>query len=300
MQLIYLVPECSPYKTLRQVIKNEFKISSRLLTILKHQNKITLNNKTTYLDYSVFPKDIVVVNLDMNEDNSNVVPLKYNLDILYEDEGLLIVNKPSNMAIHPSCLHFDTTLSNAVRYYYDSIGLHRKIRPITRLDKDTSGIVVFAKNQYIQECLIDQMGKNVFQKTYIAILTGVLPHRTGIINAPIARKSNSIIERCIDENGDKAISIYEVLASTSLSLVKFTLETGRTHQLRVHSKHIGFPILGDSLYGNSSELISRQALHCHQIEFIHPIHKKKMQIIAPIPLDMENVINKYIYKPGSV
>ena len=236
----------------------------------------------------------------MVEDNSNVVPLKYNLDILYEDEGLLIVNKPSNMAIHPSCLHYDTTISNAVRYYYDTINLHRKIRPITRLDKDTTGIVVFAKNQYIQECLINQMEKGIFEKTYIAILDGILPSQSGIINAPIARKNNSIIERCINEFGDKAISIYEVLASSSLSLVKFTLETGRTHQLRVHSKHIGAPILGDSLYGKHSDLISRQALHCHQIEFINPINKKKMQINAPIPLDMENIINKYIYKPGSV
>lgn len=169
-------------------------------------------------------------------------------------------------------------------------GLKRKIRPVNRLDKDTSGLIVFAKNEYIQECLVRQMSKGVFKKEYIAILEGFVKPKTGIINAPIARKENSIIERCISDTGDYSVTHYKVIEIyNNFSIVKFTLETGRTHQIRVHSKYIGHPILGDSLYGNSSELISRQALHAHKIRFIHPILNKVQKYTSKIPEDFNNV-----------
>ncbi len=167
-------------------------------------------------------------------------------------------------------------------------GLHRKIRPVNRLDRDTTGIVIFAKNEYIQECLIKQMQLKALYKEYIAILEGTLDKNKGTIDAPISRKSGSIIERCIDKHGAKAISHYEVIESkNNLSLVKFILETGRTHQIRLHSKYIGHPIIGDTLYGHKSELISRQALHCNKISFTHPISKKKLELTSPIPNDMK-------------
>jgi len=169
-------------------------------------------------------------------------------------------------------------------------GLNKKIRPVNRLDRDTTGIVLFAKNEYIQECLIKQMTNKSFYKEYVAILDGFLENTKGTINAPIARKDGSIIERCIDRNGTKAISHYEVIdAKNNLSLVKYILETGRTHQIRLHSKHIGHPIIGDTLYGTESKLISRQALHCYKISFIHPATKNKLKLIAPIPEDMQEI-----------
>ena len=171
-------------------------------------------------------------------------------------------------------------------------GLNRKIRPVNRLDRDTTGVVIFAKNEYIQECLIKQMINNSFYKEYVAILNGTLEKQKGTINAPIARKDGSIIERCIDENGAKAISHYEVIdVKNNLSLVKFILETGRTHQIRLHSKYISCHILGDTLYGTKSNLISRQALHCHKISFTHPITKNKIEFISPIPEDIKKAIN---------
>ena len=171
-------------------------------------------------------------------------------------------------------------------------GLNRKIRPVNRLDRDTTGIVLFAKNEYIQESLIKQMANKSFYKEYIAILVGTLENNKGIIDAPIARKDGSIIERCIDENGSKSISHYEVIdTKNNLSLVKFILETGRTHQIRLHSKYLGHSIIGDTLYGNESNLISRQALHCHKISFIHPITKNKLDLVAPMPEDMKRAIN---------
>lgn len=167
-------------------------------------------------------------------------------------------------------------------------GLNKKIRPVNRLDRDTTGIVIFAKNEYIQECLIKQMNLGTFYKEYLAILEGILDKTRGTIDAPISRKDGSIIERCINENGAKAISHYEVInTKNNLSLVKFVLETGRTHQIRLHSKYINHPIIGDTLYGHESLLISRQALHCHKISFVHPITKKEVELTSPLPKDMD-------------
>jgi 23S rRNA pseudouridine1911/1915/1917 synthase len=214
------------------------------------------------------------------------------LDILFEDDYFLIVNKPAGIAVHPSILHYSDSLSNGVKYYFEKIGLQKKIRPINRLDKDTSGIVIFAKNEYIQECLVRQMASNVFKKKYIAILLGILEKDSGTINAPISRKDNSIIERCIDENGEKAISHFKVIKRLNkLTQVEYTLETGRTHQLRVHSMFIGHPILGDSLYGKKSDLISRQALHAYEVSFVHPITKKEMVIFSGLPFDMQKILS---------
>lgn len=156
------------------------------------------------------------------------------------------------MPVHPSMLHFEDTLSNGVKYYFDTINLHRKIRIVTRLDKDTSGLVVFAKNEYIQEMLTLQMRDNLFKKEYIGILEGTLEAKSGTINAPISRRSGSIIERCVDKDGQMSITHYDVIKTfDNMSLVHFILETGRTHQIRVHSKYIGHPIVRRHFIWNS-------------------------------------------------
>jgi len=144
-------------KTIYDVLKYEFDISRNLLTKLKRENKVFLNGENSNLKYILKDNDIITVNLDFIEDNSNIVPTKMNLNIIYEDEYYLVINKPANMPIHPSINNFNNTLSNGVRYYFDSINLKRKIRPINRLDKDTTGITVFAKSEYVQEALIKQM-----------------------------------------------------------------------------------------------------------------------------------------------
>lgn len=295
MYLEYTVTN-NQYYNIKEIIKSHFNISDRLLTKLKKNKKIYLNNETTYVDKKVKIGDIIKIDLNFEETSSNIVPIKSNLEILFEDEWLLIVNKPSNMPVHPSMLHFEDSLSNIIQYYYNSINLKTKIRPVNRLDKDTSGIVIFAKNEYIQECLVQQMKLHNFKKEYYAILNGNINEKNQIINAPISRKENSIIEREVNPNGDIAISHLEVIKNfdyqkTQLAFVKYILETGRTHQLRVHSQHIGHPILGDTLYGSSSEFIERQALHAFKITFVHPIEKKICTFESPIPNDMKKIIN---------
>ena len=277
----------------KEVLKVNFEISDRLLLKLKRNNKIFLNGNICRIDERVNVGDEVSVLIDFEEDNSNIVPTKMNLDIIYEDDAYIVINKPSGIPVHPSMLHYENSLSNGLKYYFDSIFLKKKIRPVNRLDKDTSGIVIFAKNEYIQECLVKQMKSHIFKKKYWAVLDGLVKEDLGTINVPIARKAESIIEREVrdDGDGDVAISHFKVLDRlANMTVVEYTLETGRTHQLRVHSKYIGHPIIGDSLYGTESCLISRQALHACEVSFVHPISKEILVITSKLPLDIKNLI----------
>lgn len=275
-------------QTINSTLQNELKISSRLLYKLIKLNKIELNHKPCDTRKTGTFGDTITINFDYEEDNSNIIPTKMNLNIIFEDDWLLVVNKPAGIAIHPSVLHYSDSLCNGIKFYFDKIGLKKKIRPVNRLDLNTSGLVVFAKCEYIQECLINQMKNNQFKKEYLAVCNGFFDKKSGTINLPIARKENSIIERCISENGQPAITHYEVLKEfDNYSLVKCYLETGRTHQIRVHMSAIGHPLLGDSLYGSISDLINRQALHCFNLQFIHPVYNNDLNFWGDLPNDFK-------------
>lgn len=275
-------------QTINSILQNELKVSSRLLYKLIKLNKIELNHKPCDTRKTGNLEDTITVNFDYEEDNSNIVPTKMDLNIIFEDDWLFVVNKPAGIAIHPSVLHYSDSLCNGIRFYFDKIGLKKKIRPVNRLDLNTSGLVVFAKCEYIQECLINQMKNNQFKKEYLAVCNGIFNEKFGTINLPIARKENSIIERCISENGQTAITHYEVLKEfDNYSLVKCSLETGRTHQIRVHMSAIGHPLLGDSLYGSISDLINRQALHCYNLQFIHPVYNNDLNFFGDLPNDFK-------------
>lgn len=296
MELNYTISEADNYINVKQVLKEVFGISDRLLLKLKNNKLIFINKNQVYVNHPVSAYDNIKVKIDFKEDNSNVVPYKMNLNIIYEDDYYLVINKPANISIHPSMAHYSNSLSNGVRYYFDTIGLKKKIRPVNRLDKDTSGIVIFAKNEYIQECLVKQMKANTFVKQYIAICNGYITGTNEVINAPIARKENSIIERHINPIiGDTSITYYSVLKNikinnTYISELLCTLKTGRTHQIRVHMDYIGHTILGDTLYGSASNLINRQALHSYKTSFIHPVHKQLVEYTAQLPDDMSIIL----------
>ena len=292
MNLSYQIDKDEHYDNVLHVLKEQFLLSDRLITKLKKANKIYLNSLPTYTKKSVTVGDTVSVLIDFEEDNSNIVASNIPLNIIYEDDYLLVINKSANIAVHPSILHFDNSLSNGVKFYFDKLGLKKKIRIVNRLDRNTSGIVVFAKNEYIQECLIKQMKNKELKKEYLAIAKGILESKSDTLNFPIARKEGSIIERTVNSDGDSAITHYDVVKEfNNLSLVHIVLETGRTHQIRVHFSYIGHPILGDTLYGSPSELINRQALHSYKLTFIHPVTKKVLILEAPLPNDIENIIN---------
>ena len=250
MLLKYIVED---NKNLRSILKDELNISSRLFNKIK--NKYVFVNG----EHAIYYKDlnvnnVVEVDFGYDDENYNNIVSNPNIkfEIVYEDEWLLIVNKGANLPVHPSLNHYDISLSNGIRAYFDKIGLNKTVRLVNRIDKDTTGLVVIAKCEYIQECLIKQMNDDSFIKEYIAIARGLVDS-SGVIDFPIARKDGSIIERCVDlARGEKAITNYVRLnynPKLDISLVKCRLLTGRTHQIRVHFAYIGHPLLGDSLYG---------------------------------------------------
>ena len=289
MRLAYV--NSSKYSNVKEVLKAEFSMSDRLLLKLKKLDKIYLNGNVTSVNHPVLENDLIECYLGYEEDNSNIVPTEMPLNIIYEDEAYIVVNKPAGIPVHPSMDHYTDSLSNGIAFYFNQIGLKKKIRPVNRLDKDTSGIVIFAKNEYIQECLVRQMKSKEFIKRYIAVVNGNLDNLEGTINAPIARKEGSIIERCVSETGDIAITHYKVLKrKTDFDIVECILETGRTHQIRVHFAYLGHSLLGDTLYGTSSSLINRQALHAYEVEFTHPLSKKKVKYITTVPEDLNKLM----------
>lgn len=289
MKLSYV--NLNKYSNIKEVLKAEFSMSDRLLLKLKRLDKIYLNGKNASVNQNISKNDLVECYLDYDEDNSNIIPTEMPINIVYEDDAFLIVNKPAGIPVHPSMDHYTDSLSNGIAFYFSKICLKKKIRPVNRIDKDTSGIIIFAKNEYIQECLIRQMKSKQFVKKYIAVVNGNLDNSVGTINAPIARKEGSIIERCVNSNGDNAITHYKVLKRTAnYDIVECILETGRTHQIRVHFAHIGHSLLGDTLYGTHSDLIKRQALHSYEVDFIHPITKQNVKYIADIPEDLKNLL----------
>ena len=291
MELKYTIKEQDLNKSINEILNNEFHFSNRLLTKLIKCGKILLNN--TACDTRTCPNlnDLIIIKFDIEEDNSNIIATEMKLDIIYEDEWLLVINKPAGIPIHPSRMHFTDSLSNGIKYYFDLIGLNKKIRAVNRLDLDTSGLVIFAKCEYIQEEFIRQMSKNIFQKTYLCLTDGCLESKSGTINLPIARKTGSIIERCIKKEGHPSITKYKLIKNfENYSLAQCKLETGRTHQIRVHMSAIGHPLLGDTLYGHASNLIKRQALHSYKIECIHPVSKNPLCFEAKIPEDIEKLL----------
>lgn len=217
------------YKTVKDVLIKEFKFSKRLILKLKLENRIYVNSKPEFVNFAINLNDIIKVDLNFEEICDNITSLKMKLDIIYEDEYLIILNKPAGIETHPTAFNPTATLANGLKYYFDSINLKRKIRPVNRLDKDTSGVIVFAKNQYIQEELVKQMKCGRFEKEYLAIATGIMEYKSGEIVAKIARKKDSIIERCVDEeNGVYAKTYYEVLRQNeenSTTLLRIKLET---------------------------------------------------------------------------
>ena len=286
IELKYTVLKEDENKKVGNLLQDKLNISSRLLTKLKMNGKILVNRTSVFSSYIVHENDEILVNIDFDEED-NIIPEAMNLDILYEDDYLLAINKPFGTVVHPSSNHLSKTLANGVKHYLNN---NKKIRAINRLDRDTSGIVLFAKNEYIQELMITN---TKIEKEYLALTIGKLPKDKDTLTFPIARKEGSIMEREVNIEGQSAITHYGVIRyieDKNISLVHLKLETGRTHQIRVHLAYIGNSILGDSLYGCETNLINRQALHAYKTSFKHPITKEKIKIEAPLPNDIESLI----------
>lgn len=304
MKLNYTAKEEDFGKDLKNIIKTKLFISNRLYIKIKKEGKILVNNDSKYSNYLVTPGDVIQVTIPLDVENDSSFlnkfkPYEIKLDILYEDEYILIVNKPSNMPVHPSSDNYEFTLSNVVASYLKKQKIYT-IHIVTRLDKDTTGACIFAKNEYIQELFIRKKAIINLKKEYICIADGIFKENQGTIEAPIDRVKNSIILREVNfDTGDYAKTKYTVISRNyekNYTILKIDLLTGRTHQIRVHMNYLGHTLLGDDLYGKFyskkaiSTYITRQALHAYKISFLHPITNEPISIVANIPDDIKRLL----------
>lgn len=264
-----------------------------IIHLKKTEHGILRNGVWAYVRTQLFPGDSLKITLVEEGSSENILPVPIKPEIVYEDEDFVVVNKPFDMPVHPSIHNYDNTLANAMAYYYQQQGETFIFRCINRLDRDTTGLLILAKNALSASLLSTAMKKRQIHRTYQAVVSRIPMPLAGTIDAPIARKKASAIERCVDfEKGERAVTHYKVLKTKgSLALVELSLETGRTHQIRVHMDYIGCPLLGDYLYHPDFSQINRVALHSYTLSFSHPITQKPMEFHMPLPKDMAGLFS---------
>lgn len=284
--LKYIISENIAPVTVLDFLKKEG-FSRHILSSMKNTpGTIILNGERGFGRSVLKPQDRLVITVPETESGENIIRTKMDLDILYEDEDILVINKPADMPVHPSAGNYENTLANGIAWYFAENGEDFVYRCINRLDRDTTGALVLAKNPLSAAILSVQMKNRQIRRTYLALVDGILPE-TGTVNAPIARMNGSVITREVNfKDGESAVTHYECLAAgRNYSLAELHLETGRTHQIRVHMKYIGHPLPGDYLYNPDYRKIKRQPLHSYQLEFTHPITGRPLLFTAPLPED---------------
>lgn len=285
--LEYIISSDTNPVTVLDFLKQEG-FSRHILSSMKNSsgNCIVLNGERGFGRSVLKEGDRLVVMVPEVESGENIIRTEMDLDILYEDEDILVINKPAGMPVHPSMGNYENTLANGIAWYFSQKGEDFVYRCINRLDRDTTGALILAKNPLSAAVLSVQMKRRQIRRTYLALVDGVLPE-SGVVDAPIARMEGSVITREVNfETGESAVTHYERLAvGRYYSLAELHLETGRTHQIRVHMKYIGHPLPGDYLYHPDYRRIQRQPLHSFQLEFTHPITKEPMLFTAPVPED---------------
>lgn len=288
----YIIEEKDSGIRIEQFLRRQG-FSGQNLTLIKRMPENTLRNGTfVYMRDAVHTGDHLRIQINEETSSEKIPPVALPLDIVYEDEDIIVVNKPAGMPIHPSMANYENSLANALAYYYEKQGKSFIFRCTNRLDRDTSGLTIIAKHLVASSILSDAVAKKEVTREYLAICSGHPTPAEGTIDAPLARVEGTILARTVDfEKGDRAITHYRIVTPLSdHAIVALQLETGRTHQIRVHMKHIGYPLIGDYLYHPDMRYMKRQALHSYRMQFVHPITKELMTFTAPLPDDMRQTI----------
>lgn len=287
----YKIPPEYDGENVKTVLKQHFKMSAALIKELKgYEDGIRVNGEHMRVVDTVREGDLLKITL-RDTASENIVPTNLPLDIVYEDEDILVINKSPNMPTHPSMGNYENTVANAVMYYFKSNGEDRVFRAVNRLDKDTSGLMAIAKNAYIHARLGEEIQSGELRRRYMCIVCGDIAE-DGTVDAPIKRAEGSVINRIVSKDGQRAVTHYRVMERYgSYTLLEMELETGRTHQIRVHMAYIGHPLLGDWLYGEENkELFARQALHSCFLTLVHPVTGETLEFNSPLPQDMREFI----------
>ena len=278
---------------IEQFLKEKGYSAKNLAAIKRMPESILVNGIPCYMRNCLQDGDLLLVHIKETMCSQKIPPVRLPLDILYEDEDIIVLNKPAGMPTHPSLNNYTNSLANALAWYYKEQGKPFIFRCCNRLDRDTSGVTVAAKHLVSGTVLSRMTFKREIHREYLAIVRGHVDPAFGVIRAPLTRKPGTIIERTVDfEHGETAVTHYHtVKEENGHSLLSLCLETGRTHQIRIHMKYLGYPLIGDYLYNPDMEYIKRQALHSYKISFSHPITKEKMNFTAPLPQDMLQIIS---------
>lgn len=277
---------------IRDYMKDNLNLSGRFIRGSAMNRRLRVNGKDVKLNYRLHEGDIIEVTVNV-EESQNIEGEDLNIKVIYEDDDLLIVDKPPFMVVHPTKSHPSGTLANGVIHHFRSNNDNSIVRLVSRLDRDTSGLIMIAKNQFSHMNLAKSMEKNQIEKSYLAIIHGKLENNEGTIDLPIGRPTNETIKRAVLEDGQRSITHYKIRESYRKgALVELLLETGRTHQIRVHLSYVGCPIYGEQLYSefNDEEFISRQALHAYALTLPHPRTGIILKFKSQIPEDMQNLI----------
>ena len=289
---IYQITEEDAGKTVGTFLLEHEYTPTCIKFLKKAAGLITVNGVWEFVNKPLKENDILETVFLDEESSENVPSVEMSLDIVYEDEDILVLNKMANLPIHPTKGYEYTNLANGVVYYYEKQGIPFVFRSVNRIDKDTTGLVIIAKNMLSGSILGESMRNRGIHRTYLAVTEGKLPEK-GTIDLPIGRREGSAVERCIDENGAKAVTHYERLKyKNGHSLAKVSLETGKTHQIRLHMRAIGHPLPADVLYNPNFQVIRRHALHSWKLEFEHPITKEKMYFEQELPEDMKKILGE--------
>jgi 23S rRNA pseudouridine1911/1915/1917 synthase len=291
--LNWTITEKDDGKLVRDFLKEQHVSKTALTDIKFHGGAIYVDGQFVTVRHRLRLGEKLEVHFPLEERSVDMKPEPLPFDIVYEDEYVLVVNKPPFMSTIPSREHPSGTLANALLHYYDEQQLSTTVHIVTRLDRDTSGLVLIAKHRHVHHLLSEMQKRGQVKRQYEAICHGWLKKDEGTIDAPIARKIDSIIEREVREDGQRAVTHFRVLQRfDSYTHVSLQLETGRTHQIRVHLAYLGHPLVGDELYGGRREVITRQALHSKELSFFHPFHQQMYRFQCPLPDDMNNIIKR--------
>ena len=290
----YIIDEDSAGLRVEQFLRRKRYSGQNLSEIKRMPKSILVNGVHYYMRQELSTGDHLQVRICETQNSEKIPPTKLALDIIYEDEDLLVLNKPAGMPIHPSLNNYTNSIANALAYYFQSQGKPFIFRCCNRLDRDTSGLTIVSKHLVSGSILSDMTKYREVHREYLAIARGSVTPFEGTIQAPLGRKEGTIIERTVDwEHGEDAVTHYKVVKEANgHSLVSLRLETGRTHQIRIHMKYLGYPLIGDYLYNPDMEYMTRQALHSHHMEFTHPITGEHMSFTAPLPEDMARVMQE--------
>ena len=290
----YIIDENSAGLRVEQFLRRKRYSGQNLSEIKRMPKSILVNGVHYYMRQELSKGDHLQVRICETQNSEKIPPTKLPLDIIYEDEDLLVLNKPAGMPIHPSLNNYTNSIANALAYYFQSQGKPFIFRCCNRLDRDTSGLTIVSKHLVSGSILSDMTKYREVHREYLAIARGSVTPSEGTIQAPLGRKEGTIIERTVDwEHGEDAVTHYKVVKEANgHSLVSLRLETGRTHQIRIHMKYLGYPLIGDYLYNPDMEYMTRQALHSHHMEFTHPITGEHMSFTAPLPEDMARVMQE--------